>query len=142
MLLIRSITTPVKIVRGTVRFIGYRRVAVFGAGAVFGALVTPVSGADLRRRIMDEINSRRAGTEPSIEERVRNHLAKSPRTWHLARPEVVAVTIGDTPGWEIILAGEVADEDAKRDLEQATLAVTGVATVDNRLRVVDPPAPT
>lgn len=131
MFLTRAVVLPLR----AARVIGYRRVALLAVGAAIGALVTPVSGPALRRRIIEEIARRRAGTEPGIEQRVRDHLAQSPRTWHLPRPEVVAVPVGDTAGWEIILAGEVPDEAAAADLEQATRSVSGVQAVDNRLRV-------
>lgn len=131
MLVTRAVAVPLQ----AARIIGYRRVALLATGAAIGALVTPVAGAELRAKIIAEYKRRRAGTEPSVEQRVRDHLAKSPRTWHLPQPEVVAVAIGDTAGWEIILAGEVPEETARVDLEQATRSVAGVQSVDNRLRV-------
>ena len=136
MTLLKVVGTPIKVANRIVGFIGYRRVGLLTVGAAAGAVLSPVSGAELRRRIAEEIHRRRAGTEPTVEERVRQHLAQSPRTWHLPQPEVVAVSVGDGAGWQVILAGEITDDSARRDLEQASLSVTGVESVDNRLRVV------
>lgn len=118
-----------------VRGLGARRVALLAVGAAIGALVTPVAGPELRRRITAAIAKRRAGGEPTVEERVRGRLAESPRTWHLPQPEVVAVPVDEGIGWRIILAGTAPDDAARTDLEVAARAVTGVADVDNRIRV-------
>ena len=139
MTLLKVVGAPIKVANRIVGFIGYRRVGLLMVGAAAGAVLSPVSGAELRRRIAVEIHHRRAGTEPTVEERVRQHLAQSPRTWHLPQPEVVAVAVEDGTGWQVILAGEITDESARRDLEQASLSVTGVESVDNRLRVVGQP---
>ena len=139
MRLLKVVAVPFKVTNRAVRLVGYRRVGLLMVGAAAGAVLSPVSGTELRRRIAEEIHRRRAGTEPTVEERVRQHLAQSPRTWHLPQPEVVAVAVGDGTGWQIILAGEISDASARRDLEQASLSVTGVESVDNRLRVVGQP---
>lgn len=136
MTVLRVVVAPIKVANRIVGFIGYRRVGLLVVGAAAGAVLSPASGPELRRRIAEEIKRRRVGTEPTVEERVRQHLAQSPRTWHLPQPEVVAVAVGDGSGWQIILAGEISDSSARSDLEQASLSVTGVASVDNRLRVV------
>lgn len=127
--------------RGTARLVGYRRVVLVGLGVGVGLLVAPTSGAELRRRIRETIARRRAGSEPSVEERVRLHLQQSPRTWHLPQPEVVAVPLEDGPGWEVILAGEATNAATCRDLESAAASVTGVVRVDNRLRLATTPTP-
>lgn len=134
-MIIKSIVTPPKLIFRVVKIIKIRRLALLGCGAAIGALVTPVTGAELRRRLLEGVAKRRAGTEPSVEDRVRQHLRDAPRTWHLIQPEVVAVPAVDESGWQIILAGSVPDTTARADLEQATRSVQGVVTVDNRLRV-------
>ncbi len=123
--------------KGSARVVGYRRVLLLGTGIGIGLLVAPTSGEVLRGRLRDALARRRAGSEPSVEERVREHLRRAPRTWHLPQPEVVAVPIIDGPGWEVILAGEIASDTARRDIEQAAASVTGVVRVDNRLRLAE-----
>jgi hypothetical protein len=131
-MILQAATTPVRLARTTARVIGYRRLALLGTGALIGALVTPIAGPELRRRIAEEIERRRLGTEPTVEDRVRQHLGESPRTWHLTQPEVVAMPADEGLGWQIILAGSVVDEEAREELERAARSVTDV---DNRLRV-------
>lgn len=133
----RGLIAPVRLAARAVRAVGVARVACFGAGAVAGALVTPVPGRELRRRVAVAIAKRRSGSEPTVEERVREHLASSPRTWHLPQPEVVAVPGEGEIGWRIILAGTAPDEAARVDLEAAAASVVGVNDVDNRIRVPD-----
>ena len=130
-----TITIPPKVAYRVVKLVGIRRLALLAVGAAIGALVTPVPGAELRRRIIEEVAKRRAGAEPTVEDRVRQHLRDAPRTWHLTQPEVVAIPAVDVPGWQIILAGSVPDATARTDIEQAARSVTGVVAVDNRLRV-------
>lgn len=133
----RVFGAPIRLGVFVVRALGLRRVALIGLGAALGALATPVAGPELRRRIADAVARRRAGAEPTIEERVRARLADNPRTWHLPQPEVVAVRDDDGVSWRIILAGEVAHDTARDDLESTAAAVSGVTGVDNRIRVVE-----
>lgn len=139
-MILKTPSTAVRAAGGTVRVVGYKRAALLATGVGIGLMAAPTSGRELRRRIRDAIASYRAGNEPSVEERVRSHLQQSPRTWHLPQPEVVAVRIGDSPGWEVILAGVASNDTARRDLEAAALSVTGVERVDNRLRIEAAPA--
>jgi osmotically-inducible protein OsmY len=131
----KTVIGPPKVVFRVAKRVGARRLGLLGVGAAVGALVTPVRGTELRRRLVEEVAKRRAGAEPTVEDRVRQHLRDAPRTWHLTQPEVVAMPVADEPGWQIILAGSVPDTTARADLEQATRSVTGVVSVDNRLRV-------
>lgn len=133
----KPLSAPVRLTAGVVHVIGVRRLVLLGAGAALGALLTPVAGPELRRRIAVAVAKRRSGAEPTVEERVRRRLADSPRTWHLPQPEVVAVRDDDETDWRIILAGTAPDESARTDLEEAVYSVTGVADVDNRIRVND-----
>jgi len=128
---------PVRLMIRALRGVGIRRLTLLGIGAALAALCTPVTGPELRRRLAAEVAKRRSGAEPTVEERVRRRLADSPRTWHLPQPEVVAVRHDDETEWRIILAGTAPDDSARADLEIAARAVTGVGTVDNRIRVLD-----
>ena len=134
-MILEAATAPMKIARTSARIVGYRRLALLGTGALIGALVTPIAGPELRRRLAEEIERRRLGSEPTVEDRVRQHLGESPRTWHLTQPEVVAMPAEEGLGWQIILAGTVVDAEARHELERAARSVAGVADVDNRLRV-------
>lgn len=131
------VVTPVRVSARAVRRLGARRLAWLGTGALIGALCTPVAGPELRRAIMVAIAKRRAGAEPTVEDRVRRRLAEAPRTWHLDQPEVVAVHGESETDWRIILAGTAPDTAARADLEAETRSVTGVSDVDNRIRVQD-----
>lgn len=131
----RAIVTPVTATVKVVRVIGAKRVALLGTGAAIGALLTPVAGPELRRRVALEIAKRRTGTESTIEDRVRKRLASSPRTWHLDQPEVVAVQGDHEATWKIILAGVVPDASSRDDFTDTAQSVAGVASVDNRMRV-------
>lgn len=133
--MIRVVTSPFRLTALALRTLGFKRVVWLALGAAVAVLVTPVTGPELRRRITLAIARTRAGAEPTIEERVRTRLADNPRTWHLPQPEVVAVRDDDGVSWRIILAGEVADAQARADLTQTAAAVTGVVAVDDRIRV-------
>lgn len=133
----KILSVPVRLVLGLLRSVGVRRLLLIGIGAAIGALCTPVAGPELRRRISVAVAKRRSGAEPTVEERVRRRLAESPRTWHLAQPEVVAVREADETDWRIILAGTAPDDAARTDLEDAARSVTGVRDVDNRIRLAD-----
>lgn len=135
--MISILAAPLRLTSRLVRGIGLRRLTLLALGAAVGALVTPVAGPELRRRVLDEFAKRRSGAEPTVEERVRRRLADSPRTWHLPQPEVVAVRDDGATEWRIILAGTAPDEAARDDLEIAARAVAGVDDVDNRIRVQD-----
>ena len=133
--MVRLVLSPLRVTAKVLRALGPGRLALLGVGALAGALVTPVTGSELRRRIAEEIAKRRSGTQESIEVRVRNRLSTAPRTWHLTQPEVVAVAAEDEVGWHIILAGTAPDETSARDLGDAARGVAGVLDVDNRVRV-------
>lgn len=126
---------PVRAGLRVLKWLGVRRTFLIGSGVAIGALVTPVTGPELRRRIATAVARQRAGAEPTVEERVRARLAESPRTWHLPQPEVVAVRGEGETDWQIILAGTAPDEGSRTDLETVAAAVLGVASVDNRIRV-------
>lgn len=134
-MIVKLFALPLRLGVGGVRRLGLRRLVLVALGAAAAALLTPVSGPELRRRLALAIAQRRAGAEPTVEERVRRRLADSPRTWHLDQPEVVAVRGEHETDWQIILAGTAPDEAARTDLEVAARAVVGVADVDNRIRL-------
>lgn len=112
------------------RLIGFRRLAVFGAGVAVGLMVAPVTGRELRGRIGTLVADQRArGPKGDLAERVRNDLARSPRTWHLPQPEVEVV------GDRAVLRGHVPHEAGRADLERTASAVAGVADVDNQVGI-------
>ncbi|MBS1847131.1 MAG: BON domain-containing protein [Actinobacteria bacterium] len=128
-------STPIRLAIRGVRAFGPRRLALVAVGVAVGAACTPMAGPELRARVVDAVRRRRAGAEPTVEERVRRSLAESPRTWHLPQPEVVAVRAGDGADWTIILAGTAPDATACADLASVAGAVAGVGEVDNRIRI-------
>ena len=114
----------------TGRLLGYRRLVVFGIGVGVGLLAAPVPGRELRARLRQEIEQRRAGgSDDDVAERVRFELSHSPRTWHLPQPEV------DVVAGTAVLRGEVPHDEGRDDLERAAAAVSGVAAVDNHVAV-------
>lgn len=124
-----------KLTHGTLRFMGYRRLFVFGVGVGVGLLVAPGPGAALRaklRTLIDELQGaggNRGGSAGDLASRVRDELASSPRTWHLPQPAV------SVAGDRVVLAGDVPDDAARGDLERVAAAVRGVVSVDNRLTI-------
>jgi BON domain len=121
---------PVRLVASIGRFVGYRRVAVFGLGAIAGLLCAPESGAQLRARLAALVADAR-GTVPDAElaVRVRRELGSSSRTWHLPQPDV------DAQSGLVILMGTAPHETARGDLERTVAAMRGVRGVDNRIEV-------
>jgi BON domain len=118
-----------RLTRGTVRVVGYRRVALVGVGVGVGLLVAPVSGAELRRRLRQRLEDLGRRPPADLADRVREALASSPRTWHLPQP-AVSVSAG-----RVVLVGDVPHATAAADLERTVLAVAGVSEVDNRLTI-------
>ena len=112
--------------RRTVRFIGYRRLALLLVGVGIGLMVAPVPGAELRRRLRVAVESR-SGTTVDLADRVREELAASPRTWHLPQPAVVVES------GTVVLTGDVPHATAAADLERTVRSIKGVVEVDNRL---------
>jgi hypothetical protein len=117
-----------KLTRGTVRFLGYRRVALLGVGVGVGLLLAPTSGAELRRRLRLRIEGL-TGPPVDLADRVREELASSPRTWHLPQP---AVTV---ESGRVVLVGDVPHATAAADLERTVRDLPGVTAVENRLSI-------
>jgi hypothetical protein len=139
--LIRLIFLPLRIALGLTkvttktgyragRMVGFRRLAVFGAGIAVGLLVAPTPGRELRAKLQEQLDARRGGGSGDLGERVRFELSHSPRTWHLPQPTVEVV------GGRAVLSGEAPHETGKADLERAAAGVAGISAVDNRLVVV------
>lgn len=115
----------------TSRRLGLTRIGVFAAGVGAGLLVAPGPGAELRERLRRRWEDRtRPSSDVDIEERVRQELAQSPRTWHLPQPEIEVVA------GTAIVTGEAPHPSGKTDIEQAVAAVPGVVEVDSRLVVM------
>jgi hypothetical protein len=126
----------VKLTRGTVRLVGYRRLFVFGLGVAVGLLIAPGPGADLRAKLRAKLEELQgaglggAGEQVDLAAKVRDELSSSPRTWHLPQPAVAVAGEGT-----VVLSGDVPDATASADLERVAAAVRGVVTVENRLVV-------
>ena len=110
------------------RLLGYRRMFLFGAGVALGLLIAPMAGRELRAKLQELAEQRRAGGA-DLATRVSYELSHSPRTWHLPQPEVEVV------GGTAILRGEVPHEVGRADLERTAAAVAGVVDVVNQVGV-------
>jgi hypothetical protein len=60
MFLFRLIFSPVKILLFVARIMGYNRFIVFLLGVGVGLLVAPTTGAEMRRRLQEQIEARLA----------------------------------------------------------------------------------
>jgi osmotically-inducible protein OsmY len=116
----------------TARRVGLGRLVFLAAGVGIGLLVAPTSGAELRDRLRQAIDARRADqrlSDAEVAVRVREALSQSPRTWHLPQPAI------DVVDGTAILTGDAPHPSGKADIEQAVAAVPGVIGVDSRLVV-------
>jgi hypothetical protein len=127
----------VKLTHRSLRLLGYRRLIVFGAGVGVGLLIAPGPGTELRAKLQDLLSGVRAdrfgasgGQAGDLASKVREHLASSPRTWHLPQPAVTALD-----GGRVTLAGEVPDAAAAADLERTARSVRGVTAIDSHLTI-------
>ncbi len=59
MFLFRLIFSPVRIAFAIARFMGFSRTIVFLLGVAVGLLAAPTTGAELRARLMAEVEARR-----------------------------------------------------------------------------------
>lgn len=62
MFLFRLIFSPVRIALFVARTFGYGRMIVFLLGVAVGLLAAPTTGAELRARLMAEVDARRAAS--------------------------------------------------------------------------------
>lgn len=108
------------------RRIGWGKVALFATGVAVGLLLSIVPGGYMRRKLASLV---KAGSVHDSElcDRVVFELAHSPRTWHLAQPQV---TVDDGV---IRLRGEVPDRASADALEKVARAVPGVVDVTSEL---------
>ena len=134
-LLWKLTTLPIRVVLGTLRltyrtlrFIGFGRIAAFGAGVGVGVAIAP-SPADELRAGAAAAQEARAARGGDLAASVRHELATSPRTWHLPQP---GVTID---GDRVMLTGSVPHDDARLDLIRTAGAIAGVRAVDDRLTI-------
>ncbi|MGH9135469.1 MAG: BON domain-containing protein [Acidimicrobiales bacterium] len=118
-----------KVTHRTLRFVGYRRILVFGLGVGVGLLLAPVPGAKLREKLLESIEGFTGRPPADLADQVRDELSSSPRTWHLPQP-VIGITDG-----KVVLTGDVPHATAAADLERAARGVRGVVDVENRLRI-------
>jgi hypothetical protein len=96
-----------------------------------GLLVAPMTGRELRARLQEAVEQRRAGARAGgdLAERVRFELKHAPRTWHLPQPEV------EVAGTKVVLRGEAPHETGRADIERTVAGVAGVVDVENLLVV-------
>ncbi len=120
--------TGAKITYRSARFVGVKRMFVFGIGVGVGLLVAPMTGRELRAKLQEALGGAPAG-DGDLGERVRFELSHSPRTWHLPQPSVAV------EGRTIVLEGEVPHATAKADLEEAANTVPGVGLVESHLQI-------
>jgi hypothetical protein len=125
----RAGSLSAKATRRTVRFVGYRRVALLLVGIAIGLLLAPVPGAELRARLRKQLSQLGPATPLELGDRIREELAASPRTWHLPQP---GISVADGV---VVLSGDVPHATASADLERTVREVKGVVDVDNRLTV-------
>ncbi len=118
---------PVRVTTRSLRWVGLRRLILIGIGASVALLLTPVTGAEMRRRL-SRLVARRV-PDADLAARVRHELSHSPRTWHLPQPSI-SVLQG-----RVVLAGEAPHTTGRADLERVVSAVPGVVSVDNEIIV-------
>lgn len=112
------------------RLVGLKGTVLFGAGAAAGALLSPASGPDLRRKLLAGVSGGApGGGDDDLAEKVRFELAHAPRTWHLPQP-TVTVAAG-----RVVLSGDVPHDEGREELGRVAGAVPGVSAVENRLVV-------
>lgn len=126
---------PARLSGRAVRLVGIRGWLMLIVGVAVGALLAPMTGAELRAKLQSLIGGG-SDSGATLAEKVAFELAHAPRTWHLPQP-AVSVRSGD-----VVLEGTVPDDDARDELGRVAAAIPGVARVDNRLEVeATPDAP-
>jgi hypothetical protein len=123
----RIVFFPIKVTGRSLRWVGLRRLVLVGLGATLALLLTPMTGADFRRRL-GRLTARRV-PDADLAARVRHELSHSPRTWHLPQPSI-SVLQG-----RVVLAGEAPHATGRADLERVVASVPGVLSVDNEIIV-------
>ena len=118
---------PIKVTGRSLRWVGLRRLVLIGLGATLALMITPVTGAEMRRRVA-RLVARRV-PDADLAARVRHELSHSPRTWHLPQPSI-SVLQG-----RVVLAGQAPHATGRADLERVVAAVPGVVSVDNEIVV-------
>jgi len=120
---------PWRVLRVTLRVLGFRGV-VFGLlGLAAGLLLAPASGRELRQKLAGLLGAGPV-TDAELIDKVAFELSHAPRTWHLEPQPEVAVVAG-----RVILTGEARDDDASDEFRRVAAAIPGVVEVDNQLVV-------
>ena len=116
------------------RAVGYRRMAVFGAGVGVGVVVASPAA---RRVVVDlvlRVRAARLASEPfadeDVAEQVRRRLQRSQATSGLPQPEV------EVSAGLVVLQGRVDDALGRRTMAEVASEVDGVREVDNRIVVI------
>lgn len=126
----RLVLGVVRLLLGTIGFVGLDRIVAFAAGVGVGLAVSPTPASQLRGGVAaeQEVKAARGG---DIGAAVRHELATSPRTWHLPQPGVTV------HGDRVALTGGVPHDQARHDLLRTAGAIAGVRAVDDHLTVED-----
>jgi len=124
---LRVVLGVLKLVFGTVRFVGVTRIAALGAGVAAGRALAARDRADAPATGSD--GGPRTPATGDLAAAIRHELATSPRTWHLPQPDVTV------QGDRVALAGTVPHEQARLDLVRTAGALAGVRAVDDHLVV-------
>jgi hypothetical protein len=123
---------PFKLGRATARLMTFRGILLGAVGVAAGLLLAPMTGRQLREKLMAMLAGGGAVPDDELAEKVSFELSHAPRTWHLEPQPDVSVIAG-----RVVLSGQVRTDDARSEFARVAAAVPGVVAVDNQLEVTD-----
>ena len=131
-LVLRVSLLPLKACMATTRLMGFRGILLGVVGLVVGLLLAPMSGRQLREKLLASLAGGAAVPDDELADKVTFELSHAPRTWHLEPQPEVSVLAG-----RVVLRGEVRTEDDREEFGRVASAIPGVVAVDNQLVVAD-----